>query len=110
MQQDLLLLVECVLNQAVVLLMRTLALPLHLLWPMKLDISKNNNIIALLTAHKYFSLGMQHDGTNNICSNSQRIMAPSVGGEAESFLWSSCSAEYLQTFLRYCLTKLRNRI
>ena len=44
---------------------------------------------------------MQHDGANNVCGNSKRIMAPSTGGQAESFLWSSCSAEYLQTFLRY---------
>jgi len=48
-----------------------------------------------------FSLAMQHDGTNNVCGDSRRIMAPSIGGQAENFLWSSCSAGYLQNFLRY---------
>ena len=43
---------------------------------------------------------MRHDGANNACGNSQRIMAPSGGGQAESFLWSSCSAKYLRKFLR----------
>ena len=28
-------------------------------------------------------------------------MAPSSDGQAENFLWSSCSADYLQTFLRW---------
>ena len=42
---------------------------------------------------------MQHDGTGNVCSNSRGIMAPPIG-EEESFFWSSCSAGYLQTFLR----------
>ena len=37
-----LVLVECVLNQAVVPLIKTLALVLHLSWPIKLDKSKNN--------------------------------------------------------------------
>ena len=96
--------VECVLNQAVVLLMRTLALVQHLHWPMKLDTSEDSNITAIFGVQlKYifpYSLGMQHDGTNNACGGSQRIMAPSIGGQAESFLWSSCSAGYLQTFLR----------
>ena len=36
-----LLLVECVQNQAVVLLMRIPALALHLHWPMKLDTSES---------------------------------------------------------------------
>ena len=44
---------------------------------------------------------MQHDGTGNTCGGSSRIMAPSVGGQAENFLWSTCSAQYLQSFLRY---------
>ena len=44
---------------------------------------------------------MQHDGTGNTCSGSSRIMAPSVGGQAENFLWSTCSAQYLQSFLKY---------
>ena len=48
-----------------------------------------------------FSLGMQHDGTGNACGGSSRIMAPSVGGQAENFLWSTCSAQYLQSFLKY---------
>ena len=101
--QDMLLLVECVHNQAVVLLMRTLALALHSSWPMRLDTSENNNFSVVFRGYKIFafSLGMQHDGANNACSNSKRIMAPSAGGQAENFLWSSCSAEYLQTFLRY---------
>ena len=47
---------------------------------------------------------MQHDGINNVCINSQRIMAPSAGGQDESFLWSSCSAGYLDSFLRWYLT------
>ena len=97
---------ECALNQAVVLLMKTTVLAQHLRWPMKLDTSKNDNNTVLFTTHKCIlisSLGMQHDGTNNVCGNSQRIMAPSLGGREESFFWSSCSAGYLQTFLGYHL-------
>jgi len=41
---------------------------------------------------------MLHDGTNNVCGGSQRMMAPVANGKAENFLWSSCYAEYLQTF------------
>ena len=44
--QDMLLLVECVHNQAAVLLMRTLALVLHSSWSMRWDTSENN-IISL---------------------------------------------------------------
>ena len=47
-----------------------------------------------------FSLGIHHDGVSNACSNSQRMMAHLASGQAENFLWSSCSAEYLETFLR----------
>ena len=47
---------------------------------------------------------MEHDGINNVCVNSQRIMAPSAGGQDESFLWSSCSTGYLDLFLRWHLT------
>ena len=39
-------LVECVHNQGAALLMRTLALALHLLWPMKLDTGKTNKFTA----------------------------------------------------------------
>jgi len=96
-------LVKCVLSQKAVLLIRTQVLALHLPWPTKLAIGKGNNITS---AYKFqrmftFSLGMLHDGTNNVCGGSQRIMAPAYGGQAENFLWSSCSAEYLQTFLMY---------
>ena len=42
--QDLLLSVECALNHAAVLLMRTLALTQRSSWPMKLDTSKNIRI------------------------------------------------------------------
>jgi len=96
-------LVKCVLSQKAVLLMRTMVLALHLPWPMKLDTGKGNNITSAYKFHKIFtfSLGMLHDGTNNVCSVSQRIMAPTAVGQAENFLWSSCSAEYLQTFLTY---------
>ena len=97
--------VECALSQGAVLLMKIVDLVLHLPWLTKLDTSKYNiRIIIYLdfSVHKIFifSLGMQHDGTNNVCVNSRRIMAPSIGGQAESFFWSSCSADYLQTFLR----------
>lgn len=49
-------LVECVLNLAAVPSMRTVALALHLPWPMKLDTSKigNCNTTALFTAYKIF--------------------------------------------------------
>ena len=46
---DVLQLVECVLNHAAVLLMKTLALAQHLLWLMRLDTCKNKNITALFT-------------------------------------------------------------
>jgi len=70
---------------------------------MKLDTGKGNNITFAYKFHKMFtfSLGMLHDGTNNVCGGSQRMMAPVANGQAENFLWSSCSAEYLQTFLKY---------
>ena len=104
--QDMLQWVECVLNHAAVLSMKTLALALHLLWLMKLDTSKNITTLHYIQFTKYFifSLGMQHDGTNNVCVNSRRIMASSGNGQAENFLWSSCSASYLQSFLRYHLS------
>ena len=101
--QDMLQWVECVLNHTAALLMKTTASVLHLLWPMKLDTSKNITTLHHSQLIKYFifSLGMEHDGTNSLCVNSERIMAPSSGGKAESFLWSSCSVSYLRTFLRY---------
>jgi len=70
---------------------------------MKLDTGKSNNINSAYKFHKIFtfSLGMLHDGTNNVCGGSQRMMDPISNGQAENFLWSSCSAEYLQTFLTY---------
>ena len=42
--QDMLLLVECVLSQEAVLLMRIVVLAQHLSWLMKLDTSKNSHI------------------------------------------------------------------
>jgi len=80
-----------------------MVLALHLSWRMKLDTGKGNNITSAYKFHKIFtfSLGMLHNGTNNVCGGSQRIMAPVAAGKAENFLWSSCSAEYLQTFLAY---------
>ena len=46
---------------------------------------------------------MEHDGEDNNCSGSSRIMAPSLGGQAELFLWSTCSAETLQTYIKYTM-------
>ena len=94
-----LLLVECVHNQAAVLLMRILALALHSSWPMRLDTSENNNFSVVFRGYEIFifSLGIHYDGANNACSNSKRMMARSAGGQAVNLL---CSAEHLQTFLR----------
>ena len=46
---------------------------------------------------------MAHDGEGNSCGGSSRLMAPSLGGQAENFLWSKCSAETLRTFIKYTM-------
>ncbi|XP_065917760.1 A disintegrin and metalloproteinase with thrombospondin motifs 4-like [Dysidea avara] len=55
---------------------------------------------AFILAHEAgHNFGMAHDGEGNSCGGSSRLMAPSLGGQAENFLWSKCSAETLRTFI-----------
>jgi len=45
---------------------------------------------------------MLHDGQNNACpADSNKLMGSILTGSSSLYLWSSCSADYLSTFLRY---------
>ena len=46
------------------------------------------------------SLGMDHDGLGNTCTDRQRVMSSDGGSAADAFHWSMCSTDYLQQFLR----------
>ena len=54
-----------------------------------------------------YSFGMLHDGENNDCpADSDLIMDAVLSGGSGLYMWSSCSADFLSTFLRYflCIT------
>ena len=51
-----------------------------------------------------YSFGMLHDGENNDCpADSDLIMDAVLSGGSGLYMWSSCSADFLSTFLRYFL-------
>ena len=47
-----------------------------------------------------YSLGAQHDGAGNSCSNNKNIMATQASGKETAFEWSLCSRQAIHTFLR----------
>ena len=46
-----------------------------------------------------YSLGAQHDGAGNPCSNNKNIMATQASGKETAFEWSLCSRQAIHTFL-----------
>ncbi|XP_043921013.1 A disintegrin and metalloproteinase with thrombospondin motifs 16 [Protopterus annectens] len=57
--------------------------------------------LAFTIAHESgHNFGMVHDGEGNICKKSEgNIMSPTLSGQDGVFSWSSCSRQYLNTFL-----------
>ena len=47
-----------------------------------------------------FSLGMENDGNGNSCSGRNKIMNSKSGYGGGAYVWSACSVDFLQKFLR----------
>eukprot|EP00794_Sanderia_malayensis_P015856 gene15856-17454_t len=71
-------------------------------FPTSSSVIKDNGFrSAFALAHQTgHNLGMQHDGTGNSCGGLKRVMSNNGASGENSYLWSTCSADYLQRFLR----------
>ncbi|XP_062509095.1 A disintegrin and metalloproteinase with thrombospondin motifs 6-like [Corticium candelabrum] len=79
------------------------------------SLNKDNGLaVAFTIAHEMgHNLGMRHDGdSDNLCKPKKglaMLMAPNLNNESSPFEWSSCSREYLTTFiespLSHCLER-----